>query len=207
MISTEEPDKGIRYIFIICLQILAYKIRSDNNIENFKLGNLTHALELYADDCSIFLKPKDLSLRTAISTLDNFYRLSGLKISVSKTKAIWFGSGATNQYHICPDLTLDWDNKFKLLGIDFHNNLVGMECNHESKVREMKRIFNNWTNRTMMVYGRAVVIKTLTLPKLTLATVLQNLDKRQMKELENIKFSFLWANKPDKVCREDAKTT
>ena len=83
-----------------------------------------------------------------------------------------------------------------------------MESNYECKVREIKRIFNNWTNRTMTVYGRAVVIKTLALPKLTnLATVLPNLDKTKIKELENIIFSFLWANKPDKVCREDAKLT
>ena len=51
---------------------------------------------------------------------------------------VWFGSGSANTHQLCPDLTLDWDTHFKLLGIDFHNNLIGMECNYENKVKEIK---------------------------------------------------------------------
>ena len=81
-----------------------------------------------------------------------------------------------------------------------------MESNYESKVSEIKKIFNSWTNRILTVYGRAVIIKTLAMPKLTqLALVLPNLDNKKIKYLENLIFSFLWENKPDKVCREDAK--
>ena len=167
---------------------------------------MSHILELYADDCSIFLEHDENSLRRTLSSLDNFFRLSGLKISVSKTKAIWFGSGHSNRHHLCPDLKLDWDTQFKLLGIEFHNNLEGMECNFDYKVEEIKKLFNAWFNRSLTVYGRAVVIKTLALSKLThLALVLPNLDSKKIKYLENLIFKFLWENKPDKVCREDSK--
>ena len=37
------------------------------------------------------------------------------------------------------------------------------------------------------------------------ALVLPNLDNKKIKYLENLIFNFLWENKPDKVCREDAK--
>ena len=87
------------------------------------MNNLIHALELYADDCTIFLEPTDENLRNALKTLENFYKISGLKISVSKTKAIWIGSGHNNTHRLCTDLILDWDTKFRLLGIDFTNNL------------------------------------------------------------------------------------
>ena len=81
-----------------------------------------------------------------------------------------------------------------------------MECNYDSKVEQIKKVFNSWFNRSLTVYGRAVVIKTIALPKLThLALVLPNLDKKKIKYLENLIFGFLWENKPDKVCREDAK--
>ena len=158
--GARQGDPLASYLFIICIEILAHKLRSDGNIDNFKLENLSHALELYADDCTIFLEPNEQSLRLTITTLDNFFKLSGLKISVSKTKAIWFGAGSSNAPPICPDLNLDWDSKFRLLGIDFQNNLLGMECNYVNKIKEIKQLFNSWTNRTLTVYGRAVVIKT-----------------------------------------------
>ena len=204
--GAKQGDPLASYLFIICIEILAHKLRSHKNIESFKLDNLSHTLELYADDCTIFLQPSEQSLRKTVDTLDSFFKLSGLKISVSKTKAIWFGSGSSNTFQICPDLNLDWDSSFKLLGIDFKNDLIGMESNYESKVNEIKKIFNSWTNRILTVYGRAVIIKTLAMPKLTqLALVLPNLDNKKIKYLENLIFSFLWENKPDKVCREDAK--
>ena len=69
----------------------------------------------------------------------------------------------------------------------------------------MKKLLNSWINRTLTIYGKAV-IKTLAMPKLThLALVLPNLNEKKMKQIENLFFSFLWNNKPDKVCRDDAK--
>ena len=58
--------------------------------------------------------------------------------------------------------------------------------------------------RTLTIYSKAVVI-TLVMPKLTnLALVLPNPNENKMKQIENV-FFFLWNNKPDNVCRDDAK--
>ena len=170
------------------------------------MENLSHLLELYADDCSIFLEPKDENLRKTVEILDIFYQISGLKISVSKTKAIWFGQGYANNHKLCPDLVLDWDTKFTLLGIDFTSNLEGMECNFQSKIEKIKKIFNQWFHRSLSVYGKIVVIKTLALPKLChLALVLPDLNKHRIKQLESLTFNFLWGNKPDKIARDHVK--
>ena len=83
-----------------------------------------------------------------------------------------------------------------------------MESNFVSKVQEIKKVFNCWINRTLSVYGKIVVIKTLGLSKLShLALVLPNLNINQLKQMENVIFQFLWNNKPDKVSREHAKLT
>ena len=186
--------------------MLAHKIRTDENIEGFKMNNLTHSLELYADDCSIFMEAKDESLRKTVETLDNFYKISGLKISVSKTKAVWFGIQHNNPPRLCPDLPLDWDNKFRLLGVDFFSNLEGMDCNFLSKMEEIRKVLNCWIYRTLTIYGKIVVVKTLALSKLShLPLVLPDLNSVQLKQLENIIFSFLWGNKPDKVSRDHSK--
>ena len=86
-----QGDPIASYLFIICIEVLAHKLRTEKKIESFMIGQESHALELYADDCSIFLQPKSENLRNAVQILDNFFKLSGLKISLTKTKAIWFG--------------------------------------------------------------------------------------------------------------------
>ena len=204
--GARQGDPIASYIFIICIEILAHKLRNEKEINGFNMDSLTHLLELYADDCTIFLEPKDENLRKTLSVLDFFFKISGLRISVSKTKAVWFGRGYRNNHKLCPDLQLDWGTEFKLLGIDFTNNLEGMESNFNSKIEEIKKVFNLWFHRTLTVYGKIVVIKTLALPKLChLALVLPDLSNQQIKELENLAFNFLWNNKPDKIARDHTK--
>ena len=204
--GARQGDPLASYLFIICIEILAHKLRNHEKIKGFRIENTPHTLELYADDCTIFLEPTEESLKTAVEALNNFFTLSGLKISVSKTKAIWFGEGSSYTHKLCPDLTLDWDTKFRLLGIDFTNNLEGMENNFHCKLEEISTLFNCWFHRTLTIYGRSVIIKSLALPKLThLALVLPDLGASKIKLLESLCFSFLWGNKPDKVKREVAK--
>ena len=54
------------------------------------------------------------SLRNTLNILDKFYNMSGLKINVEKTKAIWTG----------PLSQLDWSQgAFKILGVTFMTEL------------------------------------------------------------------------------------
>ena len=185
--GARQGDPIASYLFIICVEILALKLRSDSKIEGFKVRNMTKTLELYADDCSIFLEPSDRNLRNSLEILDNFFRLGGLKISVSKTKAIWFGGSCNNMNKLCPDLKLDWDKSFRLLGIDFYNDLSDMECNFDRKINEIRSLFNCWLNRTLTIYGKITVVKTLALSKLSHPVlVLPDLSRQKLKVIENL---------------------
>ena len=146
--GARQGDPIASYLFIISIETLAHKLRSEGSIKKFKMENLSHLLEMYADDCTVFLEPDEESLNKTVDTLNNFFRLSGLSISVSKTKAIWFGSGSENTHKLCPHLRLDWDTQFRLLGIVFNNNLENMEINYDSKLKGIKKVLNNWLNKT-----------------------------------------------------------
>ena len=201
-----QGDPIASYLFIICIEILAHKLRTEKKIVGFQIGNSSQLLELYADDCSIFLEPNSENLRETCTILSNFYLLSGLKIQVSKTKAIWFGAGWNSTEQLCPDLKLDWDTDFRLLGIDFDSGLTKMERNLENKIEEIRKLLNCWIYRTLTPYGRLVIVKTLALSKLShAALVIPTLNKTKIKEIEGLMFRFIWGNKPDKVAREDAK--
>ena len=167
---------------------------------------MSHLLELYADDCSIFLPPEEENLRNTLNILSSFFKLSGLKISVSKTKAIWFGAGCNFTHRLCRDIPLVWDTEFRLLGIDFDAKLEKMENNFDSKLDEIRKLLNCWFYRTLTPYGKITVVKTLALSKLShAALVIPSLKKSKLMDLEKMIFRFIWGDKPDKVSREAAK--
>ena len=201
-----QGDPIASYLFIICVEILAHRLRTNRNIESFTHNNLSHLLEIYADDLSIFLHPSSVNLRNTILTLDAFYHLSGLKISVSKTKAIWFGSASNSNQKLCPELELKWVKTFELLGINFDNNLANMNSNFEDKILKIEKLLAHWSYRYLTPFGKVTVIKSLALSKLShIAMVVPNPSKMMFKRLEGILYKFLWGGKSEKVSRVDTK--
>ena len=129
----------VTYLFIIAVELLAHKIRTDTGVKGFEFGNLTNVLDLYADDMTIYLKPCEQNLKNVLKIIKNLYHLSCLKISVSKTKAVWFGSAADSDQIFCPNEGLIWSKEFTLLGINFDNKLEGMDQNYFDKINDIEK--------------------------------------------------------------------
>ena len=58
-----EIKRGVRqgdplspYLFILCIEVMAHKLRKDNLIEGIKFGDEEIKLALYADDMTIFAR-------------------------------------------------------------------------------------------------------------------------------------------------------
>ena len=122
-----QGDPMASYLFILCVEILAIRLRSDTSVQSLKMGDLQHLMEIYADDLTMYLEPNEENLRHVVEILRDFYKLSGLKMSVNKTKAIWIGSKVDSKDILCPELELKWVKKFTLLGVNFDNALENME--------------------------------------------------------------------------------
>ena len=56
--GVRQGDPLSRYSFIIALEILALRIRNDNKIQGFKIGQEPIKLSLFADDLTGFLRDK-----------------------------------------------------------------------------------------------------------------------------------------------------
>ena len=96
-----QGDPIAPYLFIIAVELLAHKLRTDTRVQGFNFGNLTHVLDLYADDLTIYLTPSEQNLQHVLDIIRSFFHLSCLKISVSKTKAVWFGKDADSDIKLC----------------------------------------------------------------------------------------------------------
>ena len=91
-------ERGVRqgdplspYLFIIVLELLLIKIRSDPHIKGIKFGNVEVKLAAFADDLTTFIHDK-VSIEHLFSTLGLFEKCSGLKLNKDKTEAYWLGS-------------------------------------------------------------------------------------------------------------------
>ena len=171
----------------------------------FKIADITHSLDMYADDVTIYMDGSTESLRAVLDALSDFYEVCGLKINLKKCTAVWIGNKANSLQTLCPEVRLDWQNSFKLLGLFFKADLTGMDENFTIKLEEIKVIFNSWFNRFLTPHGKVLIIKSLVLSKLShIVTIIPSLSNPQLKLLTKTCFKFIWNNKPDMISREAA---
>ena len=76
--GVKQGDPLSPHLFIIALEILALRTRSDNQIQGFKIGQETVKLSSFAVDMTCLLKDK-LSNIAMFKILKPFEELSGLK--------------------------------------------------------------------------------------------------------------------------------
>ena len=87
-----QGDPLSPYLFILCAEILAIKIRGNKNIGGINVTRIEHKLSQFADDTSLILDGSEKSLNEALLELDWYAKLSGLNINFTKTQVVWIGS-------------------------------------------------------------------------------------------------------------------
>ena len=119
-----QGDPPSPYLFIICVEVLAVKIRNNKNIKGIKVNNVEFRISKYADDTSIILDGSESSLNQTISELERFSRISGLHVNFEKTQLVWIGSEKYSTNSIKTKWKLSWGkSSFKVLGIIFNIDL------------------------------------------------------------------------------------
>lgn len=199
-----QGDPVSPYIFILCAEILGNMIRQNKNIKGISLGNREYKLSQYADDTQVFLDGTEKSLKETLSILKEFYYMSGLKINVEKTRAIWIGSLGNSQRQICREYKLDWtQGAFKILGVNFSSEVFNIwDLNQNEIINSIERILKQWTKRKITLLGRITIVKSLALSKFThLFLALPNPPGNLIKQLERMFYKFLWNSGPDRIKR------
>ena len=79
------------YLFTVGAEILACQIKQDKTIKEIKVFQKELKLSQFADDTTLLCNDCN-SVNRAITVLNSFGNLSGLRLNPSKTKALWLGS-------------------------------------------------------------------------------------------------------------------
>ena len=125
--------------------------------------------------------------------------MSGLKINVDKTRALWIGSSCGSMETVCNEYALDWSQEpLKILGVTFAPLVFNIwDLNSVEILSKVKNILNQWSKRKLSLFGRVTIIKSLAVSKFVhLFISLPALPNELIKELEKLFYNFLWNSGP-----------
>jgi exonuclease III len=199
-----QGDPISPYLFILCAEVLACKIREDEEIKGIKISDVEFKITQFADDTSLLQNGDKRSYDKLFTILESFEKISGLKLNYDKTVNVWLGNKRNSKVTFADHIKMEWNPiKFKILGLWFTNDLKGMaDLNYTEKMRETKILFKTWLKRTSTPLGRVAVLKSLILSKLIyLWLMLPNPPDDLIKELQLLCFEFIWDKKHDKIKR------
>ena len=162
-----QGDPISPYIFILCAEILGKMIRNNKDIKGIQINNKEFKLSRYADDTQLLLVGAEISLKEALRSLKQNHIMSGLKINVDKTRALWIGSLSNSKETFCDEYPLDWSQEpLKASGVVFSPLVLNIwDLNSQEVLLKVKNILNQWSRRKLTLIGRITVIKSLALSK------------------------------------------
>ena len=163
-----QGDPLSPYLFILCAEIMAIKIRENPKIKGIKVLHSETEISQFADDTSVILDGSEESLNETLLELEWFKKISGLKINFSKTQVIWIGSKKYSSDRLGENWNLSWGKTtFTVLGINFDVDISKItKINYEKYLKKMKGLFKQWNKRNLTPIGKITVVKSLILPVL-----------------------------------------
>ena len=184
-------------LFILVVEILAVKIRSESKIKGITVGKKEIKITQLADDTTLFLHDIN-SLDNVFKILDCFYKVSGLKLNKTKTEIFYLGN-TNHRPNIDYDIKIV-TNSFKALGFYFSNDIDEMvNLNLNERHSSFKRVLNMWSQRDLSLKGKITILKSLALPQLTYVTNALPIPDKFIKEVDCDIRKCVWSGKPDKI--------
>ena len=143
------------YLFILGVEILAAKVRQDCTIQGIKLFSTEHKIGQFADDTTLFIGNLT-SVENSIKLVEQFGDISGLKLNVEKTKAIWLGSWRFND---SKPFGLKWTKEpVRALGTFISYNVKeNNKKNVEMKIDNMVTKLDIWRARNLSLLGKCLL--------------------------------------------------
>ena len=155
--GVRQGDPLSPYLFIVAIEILAISSRTNKCIEGIKIGTDEIKSLFYADDMTATLANIS-SVEILIKILNDFEKCSGLKMNLSKTKAMWIGA---SKHSLEKPLGLDWCSGVKTLGIHFLCDQEHVfKQNFQEKLKDVQKILNLWSFRSLSLFGKVTIIKS-----------------------------------------------
>ena len=189
------------YLFTLSVEVLAKAVRHNISIKGTSLSNNEIKISQYVDDTTLILDGSKETLSTALNMLEDFSKVSGLRLNDKKTEALWIGSGIGNEKLILPGKDFKWPKyKVKTLGLwlSAKPELTAL-LNYSEKTEKIRKILSCWKYRRLSLLGRITVLKSLVASQLVYLLSSLPSNYSPLNEINTLFYQFLWNGKGDKI--------
>ena len=187
--GVRQGDPLSSYLFILCIEILANNIRYNDSIQGICFGEHEVKQVMYADDMTIFVRNED-SIKNVVLLLENFRKISGLKVNNEKTKIMLLGSLQGKCYNLNFGYKVDF---VRILGVIFSLDVeIKEKLNYKEILSKIKRLLNWWKQRDLTLMGKIQLLKLFIYSKFIYVASLTPVPKWVYDELDQLTFQFLW---------------
>ena len=189
------------YLFLVCSEVMAHKIKEHPNIEGITIGQVTHVISQFADDTMLFLKYDRISLNATLEVLQYIEINTGLKISYEKSTVYKIGNCRDTDAKFYTQKQLQWSSgDIETLGISIANAAQQSGVTYCDTIQKMCDILTTWWARSLTLAGRVLIVNTLCASLFVYKlTVLPNMSDRQLKKTNKIINIYLWKKKRAKI--------
>lgn len=153
-------------LFAIYIEPLAQIIRQEDELTGITIAGDEHKIGLFADDVIIFLQDPNTMFTKLVKILEDFGRMSGYKLNMSKTQVLTFNYKPNKE--IRGRFNFNWNaNSIKYLGVTLTQELDNTcEINYKLINDNIRRDVAKWSTQTMDFSSRIEVVKMNLLPRL-----------------------------------------
>lgn len=187
------------FLFVISVELLAIAIRADYTIKGVKINNMEILISQLADDTCCVLADEQ-SVTNLISLLGDFAEISGLKCNKDKTELRRLDCLIHDTEPHTP-VSVESGN-FSTLGIVLGDEDNLAIENYAGKIAQFKNTLWMWKMRSLSIIGKAVVLKSLAIPKLLYPMSVSGMPPNIAKEIQDLVFNFVWNGSTSKVKNE-----
>ena len=140
------------YLFIFAAEVMAKAIRNNTNIKGI---SVKVKISQYADDTTLILDRSLKSLSYSLDLLDDFGKVSGLKLNDRKTEALWIGSCIGNDQTTLPSKNFKWPKAtVKALGLWISTDSdMSTSLNYNEKLKNVHLIPEDYTTSISTALG------------------------------------------------------
>lgn len=190
-------------LFVITLEPLLNKIRSNPDIKGIEIHKHTYKVAAFADDMLLFLSEPHISLPNVIQDLEHFQLLSNLKINHSKSSALNI-TLPSNSVELCKNnFPFSWAKQsITYLGTEIPTNLSNLfKLNFLPILKDTQDDLKRWNSLNISWFGRASLIKMTILPRFlyVMQTIPIRLPLSFFNTFRKACSSFIWRSKPPRI--------